>query len=91
MFAPETDWSPPSSLPDLANYKEVAIDLETYDPLLMSHGPSWAFEGQGYVTGIAIATKDFAIYLPIQHVGGGNLDKRVVTNWMIKQMSYTND
>ena len=30
---------------------------------------------KGYVTGIAVATKDFAIYLPIQHMGGGNLDK----------------
>ena len=64
MFAPQTDWAPPSSLPDLSKYKEVAIDLETYDPLLMSHGPSWAFANTGYVTGIAIATEDFAIYLP---------------------------
>lgn len=91
MFAPHTDWVPPSSLPDLSKYKEVAIDLETYDPLLMSHGPSWAFANTGYVTGIAIATEDFAIYLPIQHVGGGNLDKRIIINWMNKQMSYNND
>ena len=91
LFMPETDWVPPSSLPDLSNYSEVAIDLETYDPLLMSHGPSWAFENKGHVTGIAVATKDFQIYLPIQHVGGGNLDKRVVINWMNKQFSYNND
>jgi len=91
MFAPETDWTPPNSLPELSKYKEVAIDLETYDPLLMSHGPSWAFEGQGYVTGIAIATEDFAIYLPIQHVGGGNLDKGVVTNWLKQELAHPND
>jgi len=57
----------------------------------MSHGPSWAFEGQGYVTGIAIATEKFAIYLPIQHVGGGNLDKGVVTNWLKQEMAHPND
>lgn len=91
MFAPEADWEPPSSLPELSNYKEVAIDLETYDPLLMSHGPSWAFPDTGYVTGIAIATEKFSMYIPIQHTGGGNLDKRVVVNWLSKQMSYTND
>ena len=62
LFTPEVDWTPPSSLPDLSGYSEVAIDLETYDPLLMSHGPSWAFENQGYITGIAIATKDFSMY-----------------------------
>ena len=91
LFVTDTDWVPPSSLPKLSNYSEVAIDLETYDPLLMSHGPSWAFEGQGYVTGIAIATKDFKIYLPIQHLGGGNLDKRVVTEWLKKELIHEND
>ena len=60
LFSPQVDWTPPSSLPSLVNYKEVAIDLETYDPLLRTHGPSWAFEGQGYVTGVAVATEDIA-------------------------------
>ena len=91
LFTPEVDWSPPSSLPDLSGYSEVAIDLETYDPLLMSHGPSWAFTDAGYITGIAIATKDFSMYFPIQHEGGGNLDKGLVLKWMAKQMSYEND
>jgi len=91
LFTPDTDWAPPSSLPSLVSYDEVAIDLETYDPLLMSHGPSWAFKDKGYVTGIAVATKDFAIYLPIQHMGGGNLDKGIVTKWMVKEFSHSND
>ena len=91
LFTPEVDWSPPNSLPDLSKYKEVAVDLETYDPLLMSHGPSWAFADVGYITGIAIATEDFSMYFPIQHEGGGNLDKDLVIKWMTKQMSYEND
>ena len=91
LFTPEVDWSPPSSFPELSNYSEVAIDLETNDPLLLSHGPSWAFADTGHVTGIAIATKDFSMYFPIQHKGGGNLDRRIVLNWFTKQMSYSND
>ena len=75
LFTPKVDWTPPSSLPELSGYNEVAIDLETYDPLLMSHGPSWAFPDAGYITGVAIATKDFSLYFPIQHKGGGNLYK----------------
>ena len=91
LFTPTADWTPPNSLPDLSKYDEVAIDLETYDPLLMSHGPSWAFADTGYITGIAIATKDFNMYFPIQHEGGGNLDKNLVIKWMTKQMTHEND
>ena len=91
LFTPEVDWTPPSSLPELSGYNEVAIDLETYDPLLMSHGPSWAFPDAGYITGVAIATKDFSLYFPIQHKGGGNLDKELVLRWLDKQMLHNND
>ena len=91
LFTPEVDWTPPSSLPELSGYNEVAIDLETYDPLLMSHGPSWAFPDAGYITGVAIATKDFSLYFPIQHKGGGNLDKELVLRWLGKQMLHSND
>lgn len=91
LFTPKVDWTPPSSLPELSRYSEVAIDLETYDPLLMSHGPSWAFPDTGYITGIGVATKDFSMYFPIQHEGGGNLDKGLVLRWFTKQMAYEND
>ena len=91
LFTPEVDWTPPSSLPELSGYNEVAIDLETYDPLLMSHGPSWVFPDAGYITGVAIATKDFSLYFPIQHKGGGNLDKELVLRWLGKQMLHNND
>ena len=29
FFAPESDWTPPDSFPDLTKAKEIAIDLET--------------------------------------------------------------
>ena len=36
-------WSAPSEYKDLSDAKEIAIDLETCDPWLLSHGPGWAF------------------------------------------------
>ena len=38
MFSPETEWIPPTHLPDLKDHKEIAIDLETRDPGLKSSG-----------------------------------------------------
>ena len=40
----------------------------------------WMGNGNGYVTGIAMATADWAGYYPIAH-NGGNLDKTKVLNW----------
>jgi len=38
LFAPETEWVMPDELKDLRGHKEIAIDLETYDPELMTLG-----------------------------------------------------
>jgi hypothetical protein len=32
LFTPETEWVMPEELKDLRGAKEIAIDLETYDP-----------------------------------------------------------
>ena len=42
FFHPASDWLPPATFPDLTQQKEIAIDLETCDPWLMTHGPGWA-------------------------------------------------
>ena len=55
FFPPESDWTPPDSFPDLTQAKEIAIDLETRDPLLMTHGPSWACK-QGEIIGTVVST-----------------------------------
>jgi hypothetical protein len=39
QIAPE--WSPPDVLPDLSSAEIIAIDLETCDPNMKSHGPGW--------------------------------------------------
>ena len=50
----EIDWNIPSEYPDLTGYKQIAIDLETCDPNLMTKGPGWA-RNDGFVVGIAAA------------------------------------
>ena len=59
MFAPQTEWIPPESLPDLSKHDEIAIDLETKDPELMKMG-SGSGVGKGDVVGIAVAVKGWS-------------------------------
>jgi len=90
MFTPRSDWTPPETLPDLSSAKRIAVDLETKDPDLKLSGPGWA-TGNGYVTGIAIATDNWSGYLPIRHDGGGNLDTGFVLRWLSKTLSGNAD
>lgn len=90
MFKPETEWTPPSELPDLTGAKEIAIDLETRDPDLKARGPGWPTLN-GEIIGYAVATSDWSGYLPIAHAGGGNLDKRIVNNWLKKVLACPAD
>jgi len=81
MFAPESDWSIPSVFPQFSDTETIAVDLETYDPHLMTCGPGWA-TGRGHIVGIGIATDNWKGYFPIRHDGGGNLDEDVVLRWL---------
>jgi DNA polymerase I-like protein with 3'-5' exonuclease and polymerase domains len=58
---------------DLTGIDTVAIDLETYDPNLKSKGLG-AVRKDGFVTGIAIATKNQTLYFPIAHAMTDNLN-----------------
>ena len=86
LFATETEWTAPYEFVDLTDAKEIAIDLETRDPNLKQMGPGWPRK-DGDVVGIAVATEGFEAYYPIDHLGGGNLDKRQVLRWLAKQLS----
>tara|TARA_R110001599_G_scaffold100480_2_gene257389 strand:- start:1415 stop:3313 length:1899 start_codon:yes stop_codon:yes gene_type:complete len=87
IFGVKSEWVPVDHLPSTpSDIKEIAIDLETKDPQLLSHGPGWA-TGNGYVVGIAIAYEGFNAYFPIAHEGGGNLDKGVVLRWFKKEIA----
>ena len=80
MFKPETEWVPPTHLPDLSDRKEIAIDLETRDPNLLTMG-SGSVRGDGEVIGIAVAVEGWSGYFPINHEGGGNMDRGLVLDW----------
>ena len=83
MFAPKSEWVPPQELPPLWEAKQIAIDVETRDPDLKTMGPGWP-TGNGEVVGYALAIDGWKGYIPIRHIGGGNLDERIVNKWLKK-------
>jgi len=83
MFAPKSEWVPPLELPDITSAGKIAVDVETRDPNLKSNGPGWP-TGDGEVVGYAIAVDGWSGYIPVGHLGGGNLDKRIVNKWLKK-------
>lgn len=74
LFPPSSDWEVPTSFPNLAGVRKLAIDIESCDPHLTTRGPGF-IRGDARVTGIAIATDDRGWYLPFGHLGGGNMDR----------------
>tara|TARA_R110002167_G_scaffold30795_4_gene101785 strand:- start:200 stop:2092 length:1893 start_codon:yes stop_codon:yes gene_type:complete len=87
VFGIRTEWVPVSDLPVTPDsITEIAIDLETRDPNLKSHGPGWP-TGDGEISGIAVAYEGFNAYLPIGHEGGGNLDRKTVLKWFQKEIA----
>ena len=81
LFTPPTEWVMPDGYPNLAHAKEVAIDLETRDPNLLSHGSGWA-RGDGEVIGVAVSAGADSWYFPIRHQNGGNLDPKQTLAWV---------
>ena len=81
LFTPQTEWVVPEELKDLRGHKEIAIDLETCDPELTELG-SGNVIGRGKIVGISVAVEGWAAYYPIAHEGGGNMDKKLVLNWL---------
>ena len=55
---------------DIRDGDVVAVDLETHDPDLKTHG-SGAIIGKGKVCGIAVAYRDEKYYFPIAHLHSG--------------------
>ena len=90
LLQTESQWCPPDILPDLTNADQIAIDLETRDPNLLTKGAGWA-TGDGYITGIALAVDNWQGYFPIRHDNGSNLDRDLVLRWLKKQLSTNCD
>ncbi len=79
---PETGWCAPAEFPRLDAAKQLVIDVETYDPDLLTKGPGWA-TGNGQMVGLAVGTDDgYQWYFPMRHeYGGGNIDADMVLRW----------
>jgi DNA polymerase I-like protein with 3'-5' exonuclease and polymerase domains len=80
LFEAQTEWIEPEFYPDLRQYDEIAIDLETRDPDLKSKG-SGAIIGNGEVVGIAVAVPGKKFYFPIAHASGPNMDRKKTLKW----------
>ena len=81
MFLPKADWRPPKELPDLSQAKVISLDVETYDPHLLTSGPG-GVRHDGKLVGISVATDTgYCGYFPIAHEGGDNLDSNAVLRW----------
>jgi DNA polymerase I-like protein with 3'-5' exonuclease and polymerase domains len=81
LFTPDTEWVMPEELRDLRGHKEIAVDLETNDPQLLELG-SGNVVGRGHIAGVALSVEGWSGYYPIGHEQGGNLDKKLVLNWL---------
>jgi len=89
LFGPESDWRPPnlSELPSWKQAKRVCVDIETCDPDLKKLGPG--VRRNGRIVGVAFAIEDGpAHYLPYDHLGGDNLDKNHVLNYLKEQAKH---
>ena len=76
MLAPKSEWIPPEQLPDLSSAKTSQSMLRPRSEI-KSSGPGWA-TGKGEIVA-AVAVDGFKCYVPIKHLGGGNLDERMST------------
>ena len=77
LFEAQTDWNEPEEYPDLRQYDEIAIDLETRDPNLKTLG-SGSVIGNGEVVGIAVAVpgRKFYFYVGIcKHTSQHSLER----------------
>ena len=87
LFKPQTEWRPPEEFKDLSSYDEIAIDLETKDSNLKTMG-SGSVTGQAKIVGIALAVDGWSGYYPIDHEGGGNMDRKKVLDYFRTILNY---
>lgn len=89
IFPPvHSSWRLPKELPDLRDYNgPIAIDTETYDPNLLTHGPGWATH-TGHIVGFSVAiSKKKRWYFPIRHEIGPNLRAEEVIAWAQRNLA----
>ena len=89
---PETKRRKPRELPNLSQAKVIAVDTETYDPGLLSHGPGYVRPGikgeprDGWIVGVSLATDDRAWYFPLRHPDSDNFAEETFYPWLRKTL-----
>jgi DNA polymerase I-like protein with 3'-5' exonuclease and polymerase domains len=82
IVLPESNWVPPTELPDLTRFDTVSIDTETNDDgLAAGNGPAW-HNKNGYVCGVSAAWEGGGIYVPITHPDTANFSEQRVGDWL---------
>lgn len=85
---PDTGWTMPTELPNLSASTVLSIDVETWDPDLLTRGPGWA-RGVGHLVGVSIADdRGGCWYFPLRHEIEPELnwDAEVVLCWLRKTL-----
>lgn len=82
LITPDSDWTRPSSLPDLRQVRQIALDTEGCDQnLSIGRGSGWPYKA-GFLSGVSIAWDDGAIYAPIKHPDSDCFDHAQVGQWI---------
>ena len=82
LFVPESDWTPPTELPDLRQHKYVALDTETRDlSLAAGMGSGWPY-GNTTLCGVSAAWEGGAFYAPIAHPDTSCFNKQSIADWI---------
>lgn len=75
-----------TAFPRLQSGDLLALDLETKDPYLKTHGPGWCYHKGGYIVGVAAAWgapgQEQDGYWPVRHEGGDNVPEAGVRRWV---------
>jgi DNA polymerase I-like protein with 3'-5' exonuclease and polymerase domains len=83
LFTPDSDWRPPTELPDWRGRPGLTMDTETRDDGLSSgRGAGWAY-GAGRIVGVSAAVPgEDPVYVPICHPDTENFDHARVGEWV---------
>jgi DNA polymerase I-like protein with 3'-5' exonuclease and polymerase domains len=90
MFMPQSDWQPPSSLPDLKTKRILAIDTETRDPHLLDKGPGF-IRGDADLRGFSVATESDSWFFPLRYPEDNYHDPGAALLWLKDLCKQDND
>lgn len=82
---PDTGWQAPRDFPNLRAAAGLSIDVETFDPELLTKGPGWA-RGVGHLVGVSVGVPEGQRwYFPMRHEveREHNIDPAAVLRWLV--------